>query len=53
MIGDEYGARLLFQNTNHNIFLLKQFGTLDGVIVNIEEAQRDGSKSTLRAANKC
>jgi hypothetical protein len=51
--GDEYDARLFFKNTNHHIFCLKQFCTLDGVVVNIEAVQHDGSKSTPRAANKC
>jgi hypothetical protein len=35
MTGDEYGQILFFNNTNHHIFLLKHFCTLDGVVVNI------------------
>jgi hypothetical protein len=34
-------------------FILKQFCTLDVVVVNIEAVQHDGSKSKPRAANKC
>jgi hypothetical protein len=35
VIGDKYSARLFFKNTNHQIFLLEQSCTLDGVVVNI------------------